>query len=479
MTVQEVLRQLDRLCPNQYDDAQKIFTDLYNGSALDGDAEGKALPYNVAYSYFRDGDYQNAAKWFDTYLSSGSREFRRDAGVRRADCDFMRRDYKAAAAGYETVLQSYADPDDVYPYYQLGLAYGLAGEKQKKVDALSRVRNASPSANFYPEAMYEFGRAYVDLGREDAAVGCFEALRANSKDGTYVARSLIELGMISRNRKQYDKALGYYKKVVEDLPRSEYTEDAMLAIESIYQSMGEPETYLAYAETVGDGSRKTEAEKEQIYFNSAEQIFLSENYQKALVSIQKYFEAYPNGARATEAHFYEAEGYRTQKRVFSCCGGATIYRKSILEKIGGFDERFFAYLEDVDIGFRARLWGYENWFVPSARVLHAGSASSGARYNAFKVRHTSRNNFLLIQNNFSILQMVINAPLTFLGWLVKAAFFAQKGLLGPYLQGSAAGFSQLLQKRPGHDHVPEGRRNIQRIQIQLELWINVIFRLFA
>lgn len=294
----------------QYDDAQRIFIDLYNGSALDGDAEGKALPYNVAYSFFRDGDYQNAAKWFDTYLSSGSREFRRDAGVRRADCDFMRRDYKAAAAGYETVLQSYADPDDVYPYYQLGLAYGLAGEKQKKVDALSRVRNASPSAHFYPEAMYELGRAYVDLGREDAAVGCFEALRANSKDGTYVARSLIELGMISRNRKQYDKALGYYKKVVEELPRSEYTEDAMLAIESIYQSMGEPETYLAYAETVGDGSRKTEAEKEQIYFNSAEQIFLSENYQKALVSLQKYFEAYPNGARATEAHFYEAECYR-------------------------------------------------------------------------------------------------------------------------------------------------------------------------
>ena len=292
-----------------YDEAENILTDLYNGSALDGHEEGRALPYNLAYSYFRHGDYANAAKWFDTYLSSGARAFRQDAGVRRADCDFLRRDYKAAAGGYESVLADFSDPDDVYPYYQLGLAYGLAGEKQKKVDALTRVRKASPSANFWPEAMYELGRAYVELDRDEAAAECFENLRANSKDGTYVARSLIELGMLARNKRQYDKALGYYKQVVSDLPKNEYTADAMLAIESIYQSMGEPEAYLAYAESVGDGTTKTEAEKEQIYFNSAEQVFLSGNYQKALTSLQKYFDEYPSGARITEARFYEAECY--------------------------------------------------------------------------------------------------------------------------------------------------------------------------
>ena len=295
----------------KYDEAEGIFTDLYNGSALDGHDEGRALPYNIAYSYFRGGDYANAAKWFDTYLAAGSPAYAKDAGVRRADCDFLRKDYKAATASYESVLTRFADPDDVYPYYQLGLAYGLAGERQKKVDALSRVRKASPSAHYWPEAMYELGRAYVELGREDAATDCFEALRTNAKDGTYVARALIELGMLARNNRQNDKALGYYKQVVENLPKGDYTEDAMLAIESIYQSMGEPEAYLAYTETVGDGSRKTDAEKEQIYFNSAEQIFLSENYQKAVSSLEKYLEAYPSGSRVTEANFYLAESYRS------------------------------------------------------------------------------------------------------------------------------------------------------------------------
>lgn len=293
----------------KFSEAENIFEDLYNNSALDGKTEGEALTYNLAYSYFGDEDYQNAAKWFDKYIASGGRSFLKDALVRRADCDFIRKDYKAAVTGYDNVLNSYADPNDIYPYYQLGLAYGLSGDKKNKVAALSRVKNASPSALLYPEAMYELGRAYVDNGQDSQAITCFETLKNNSKDGTYVAKALIELGMIHRNRKDYDKALGYYKQVIEDLPKNELSEDAMLAIESIYQAKGEPEMYLAYSESVGNGGQKTEAEKEQIYFNSAEQIFLSGNYQKALVSLQKYFDAYPAGAKATEAYFYCAESY--------------------------------------------------------------------------------------------------------------------------------------------------------------------------
>lgn len=293
----------------KFEQAESILEDLYNTSALDGKEEGRALPYNLAYCYFAEENWPSAAKWFDTYLRSGAKSFRKDAGVRRADCDFIRKDYKAAAAGYESVLASFNDPDDIYPYYQLGMAYGLSNNLQKKVDALSRVRSASPDALLYPEALYELGRAYVDLKNEAQAVACFETLRDKSRDGNYVARALIELGMISRNGRDYDKALKYYKQVVEDLPRNEYTEDAMIAIESIYQSKGEPEAYLAYVESVGDGAPKTEEQKEQIFFNSAEQIFLSGNYQKAITALQKYFDAYPSGSRYTEASFYLAESY--------------------------------------------------------------------------------------------------------------------------------------------------------------------------
>lgn len=163
--------------------------------------------------------------------------------------------------------------------------------------------------------------------------------------------------------------------------------------------------------------------------------------------------------------------------IFSSCAGAAIYRMSILKEIGLFDEHHFAYLEDCDIGWRARIRGYRNLFVPSARVLHVGSASSGSVYNYFKVHNTSRNSIYLISKNMPLLQILINLPLLIPGFLVKAVFFAVKGFGGVYLRGIGQGF------RLSRLGAAEGRRvrfrpeNFRHyVRIQLDLWVNVIRR---
>ena len=78
--------------------------------------------------------------------------------------------------------------------------------------------------------------------------------------------------------------------------------------------------------------------------------------------------------------------------MFSSCAGAAIYRKCILDEIGYFDENFFAYLEDIDISYRAKSFGYKNYYSHKAKVYHIGSATSGSRHNSFKVRLAARNN---------------------------------------------------------------------------------------
>ena len=79
--------------------------------------------------------------------------------------------------------------------------------------------------------------------------------------------------------------------------------------------------------------------------------------------------------------------------------GAAIYRKSVFDRIGGFDVAHFCYLEDVDVGVRAKVFGYINILEPRAVVLHAGSATSGSRYNEFKQKLTAGNNIYLIYLN--------------------------------------------------------------------------------
>ena len=62
----------------------------------------------------------------------------------------------------------------------------------------------------------------------------------------------------------------------------------------------------------------------------------------------------------------------------------------MLDQVGGFDEDFFCYLEDMDLGVRGQLAGWKCWYVPSTRVLHRKSATAG-NYSAFKAFHVERN----------------------------------------------------------------------------------------
>ena len=81
---------------------------------------------------------------------------------------------------------------------------------------------------------------------------------------------------------------------------------------------------------------------------------------------------------------------RVAEEVFSPCAAAALYSRKAFSDVGGFDEEFFSYHEDVDIGFRLRLQGYRCLYVPNAIVKHVGSASLGRR-SSFAIYHGHRN----------------------------------------------------------------------------------------
>ena len=132
-------------------------------------------------------------------------------------------------------------------------------------------------------------------------------------------------------------------------------------------------------------------------------------------------------------------GYNRSCSVFSACAGAAIYRREVFETIGYFDEMHFAYLEDIDVGYRAKIYGYKNVYCPSAMVYHVGSGTSGSRYNSFKVRLAARNNIYLNYKNMPWPQLLLNALPLGLGILVKYGFFKKIGFGKDYLDGLKEG----------------------------------------
>ena len=221
--------------------------------------------------------------------------------------------------------------------------------------------------------------------------------------------------------------------------------------------------------------------------------------EEMLAAIRRHKNAFSCGARMVQYHdrdrlddvgnYYCALGwsfargrgkdihaYETEDKIFSACAGAAIYRKKIIEKIGYFDEEHFAYLEDTDIGYRARIYGYENWYAAKAVVYHVGSGTSGSRYNQFKTRYSSRNNIYLIYKNMPLLQIILNLPFLAVGFLIKFLFFAVKGMGKEYAAGIKNGFSISMKNKK----VPFRIKHLPNYcKIQLELWINIIRRFRA
>lgn len=166
------------------------------------------------------------------------------------------------------------------------------------------------------------------------------------------------------------------------------------------------------------------------------------------------------------------------RKIFSSCAGACIYDKAKLEITGLFDELHFAYLEDVDLGYRARIAGFDNIYEPAAVVYHAGSGFSGSRYNEFKIKLSSRNSVYLILKNMPLLQLIINLPFIVFGYLIKTLFFVLKGYGKVYLKGLLDGFKLYFSKEGHKNKVRFKLSNLKNyFIIEIELLVNIFRRL--
>lgn len=115
------------------------------------------------------------------------------------------------------------------------------------------------------------------------------------------------------------------------------------------------------------------------------------------------------------------------REIFSPCAGAALYRRDALVDVGGFDEDYFCYLEDVDLGFRLRLAGYRAMSVPDAVVHHVGSATTGGQHSDFSLYHGHRNLVWTFVKDMPGILFWLMLPLHLLLNLASIVWFALQG----------------------------------------------------
>jgi N-acetylglucosaminyl-diphospho-decaprenol L-rhamnosyltransferase len=129
--------------------------------------------------------------------------------------------------------------------------------------------------------------------------------------------------------------------------------------------------------------------------------------------------------------------------VFSPCGAAMMIDRALFLELGGFDERFFCYCEDVDLGYRLRLAGETVMLAASAVVLHEGSVSTGGRRSDFSVFHGARNRLWMFVKCTPPALFWLTGPFHIVATLAVWARATMQGHADPVEQGLEAALKAL------------------------------------
>ncbi len=116
--------------------------------------------------------------------------------------------------------------------------------------------------------------------------------------------------------------------------------------------------------------------------------------------------AYDRGAQEVDGGQYDV-----QTEIFGACAGAALYRRKMFDEIGPFDDKYFAYFEDVDISFRMHLFGWKCIFVPDAIVYHIHSATS-QQASPFKIYYIERNKLWNMWKYYQLSMLITQFPFT-------------------------------------------------------------------
>ena len=140
----------------------------------------------------------------------------------------------------------------------------------------------------------------------------------------------------------------------------------------------------------------------------------------------------------------------TGDRSIGACAAAALYRRSFLEAIGGFDEDFFAYRDDVDLSLRAQLRGYRFVYVPQARARHHGSATLGSPFHPVAIQLSTRNQICLLAKDYPVSVLFRLAPRLLVFQLLWAGLALKKRTFLPWCRGvlgALQALPRMLRKR--------------------------------
>lgn len=271
--------------------------------------EFKNVNYNLAYAYFKLKEYDQAATYFQNFVTTTKQDKIRlnDAYLRLGDSYFVSAKYWPAMDAYNKAIELKTVDAD-YAAFQKGISYGFVNKNDRKIEDLNRFVSLYPKSQYYDDALFELGNTYLTEKKNDEAIKVYDKVIAVNKNGTYAVKSMLRQGLIYYNSDKNELALTKFKKLAADYPSSPEAVEAVATARLIYVDQGNVDEYASWVKTL-QFVQVTDVELDNDTYEAAEKQYLQNNKKQAISGFNSYIAKFPNGLHALNVNFYLAQLY--------------------------------------------------------------------------------------------------------------------------------------------------------------------------
>ncbi|HQK39397.1 MAG TPA: tetratricopeptide repeat protein, partial [Flavobacterium alvei] len=294
---------------NDFKNAVLSYKQFMNLAGAETTPEFKNSNYNLAYSYFKQKEYDQAGNYFQSYINQSKADKARlnDSYLRLADCRFVTSNYTSALEAYNKVIDSKSVDAD-YAYFQKAICYGFVTKNDKKIEELNTFLQLYPKSEYRDDAYFELANTYVAQNKPDLAIKTYDKLNAEFKNGSFTSKAILRQGLIYYNSDKDEQALTKFKKVAADFPKTPEALEAVSTARLIYVDNGKVDEYASWVRTL-DFVAVTDAELDNDTYEAAEKQYLQNNTKQAISGFSGYVGKFPNGIHSLKANFYLAQSY--------------------------------------------------------------------------------------------------------------------------------------------------------------------------
>lgn len=294
---------------NNFDNALIGFKQFLQQTEAGTVSEITNIDYNIAYTYFKLKNYDQATANFQKFIDNHKDDQlrRNDAYLRLGDGYFVSSQYNKAISAYDKAIAINEIESD-YAAFQKHMSYGYVGENNKKRQGLEEFISQYSNSALHDDAIYELANSFVKSNQIVRAMQLYDRLIADHSNSVFISKALLRQGLSYYNTNDNERALTKFKKVARDFPGSEEANQSVATARLIYIDLGRVDEYAAWVKTL-DYIDVTDSELDNTAYLAAEKQYLDNNTDGAIRQFNKYLNEFPNGMHALKSHFYIAELY--------------------------------------------------------------------------------------------------------------------------------------------------------------------------